>query len=327
VLLGVNVPTLSTASATSLVATDVPESAYVAIGGDMFHVDFRSVLANRSAVAAGSGTFSISVRKAVVAGAAAGRAFDLGRAPTVEDVRPMQIDSNRARGVRAWREVISWSLTRTPYVSTSTYEVGPDRLSLSIPQSVIDGYPLEEDTVDVEVNGVVSRIRPDRYYRSVTDLLRGVPSEEEDDPLLPVAGQFVDGGSFVNAYIAFGLISARLISPHADEEDCSEPCLTCLISSASSVASFLAVATACAATGASAGLVGPVCAAALLAHMASNLATLSACGYCGHCLGSGGGGGGGGGDDPSGECPAGFHECCENQCCSDEDPPTSCPEE
>ncbi len=51
------------------------------------------------------------------------------------------------------------------------------------------------------------------------------------------------------------------------------------------------------------------------------------CGVC-FCACQRGGGGGSGPsslDDPSGECPDGYHECCGNQCCSDSDPPPSCP--
>jgi len=336
-LIGVGVPTRSAASMAALAATEVPESVYVEIGEDLFHVDFTSVIANRSNVAGGSGSFTISVKKARLVDDDAGAAFVLGDAPSMRDVRLLGSDPKRAasvtgidlEAVRVWREVIAWTVTKSPSLTTTSFEVGLDRLSLSVPQSVIDGNPLAGDTVDVTLNSFVVPLPPERYYRSVTDLLRGVPPADEDDLLLHLVGQFVDSGAFLNSYVGFELIAEKIFSTHAGGDGCVGPCMTCVASGLMSVASFFAVVGSCAAAVGSGGLIGPVCAAALLAHIGTNLTTISFCGICVDCLNPdppGGGGGGGGGDGPSGECPAGYHECCNNQCCSNDNPPASCNE-
>lgn len=49
------------------------------------------------------------------------------------------------------------------------------------------------------------------------------------------------------------------------------------------------------------------------------------CGRGGGSSGGGGGGSGGGCQDPSGCCPDDYHECCNNQCCNDWNPPDQCP--
>jgi len=327
-LIGASVATPSSASTAALAAMELPQGVYVEIGGEIFHVDFTSVIANRAAVASGSGSFTISVKKAVLADSDGGPAFVLSDVPSSAEVRLLGADlaAGRFRDIRAWSEIIAWSVFRTPWMTTTALEVGRDRLSMSIPQSVIDGRPAEGETVDVQVNRFVASLDPDRHYRSVTRLLRGLPPGDRDDLLLPLAGQFVDGARFVNAYIGFELIAHRMLSTDSSETGCLAPCVTCVTSGIASAASLVAIASACAATIGSAGIMAPACAAALLAHLGANLSAVSFCAMCVDCLNTDppGGGGGGGSSDPSGECPAGYHECCNNQCCSDANPPADC---
>ena len=96
-----------------------------------------------------------------------------------------------------------------------------------------------------------------------------------------------------------------------------------------SVASFLTIIGACGAAVGTAGAMTPVCVGALVGHIGSNVVMLASCATCVDCLDTGppgDGGGGGSGNDPSGECPAGYHECCNNNCCSDDNPPAGCNE-
>lgn len=55
-------------------------------------------------------------------------------------------------------------------------------------------------------------------------------------------------------------------------------------------------------------------------------ASIGECVQCGDCLQPAPppSGTGSGCQDPSGCCPHGYHECCNNNCCSDLDPPPSC---
>jgi hypothetical protein len=316
-LIGVGVPTRSSASPAALVATEVPAEVYVEIGEELYHVDLTSFLTNRSDVMGGSGSFTISVKRAVVAGREIGAGFAVGQLPSLDDVRVLGPDIERAAfangtelwNVRAWSDLIAWTMTTTPHETRASYVVGQDRLSMTLPRSVVDAIPFPEDRLEVELNEFVVSLEPLRYV------------------LPPLADRFVDGGAFVSSYIRLELILERIFSNQAEQPSCVGVCMSCAASGIMSVASFLAIAGSCTAAVATAGAMTPLCAAALLAHIGANITAISFCGLCVECLNPGppgGGGGGGGAEDPSGSCPPGYHECCSNQCCSDVNPPSGC---
>jgi hypothetical protein len=76
---------------------------------------------------------------------------------------------------------------------------------------------------------------------------------------------------------------------------------------------------------------GASCVAALAGVGGATWNAIEACRGCDQCLHPPNpdqpdpGGGGSGCEDPSGCCPKDYHECCNNQCCSDLNPPPICP--
>lgn len=332
-LIGVGIPIGSSASMTALGAVEVPPSLYVEIGQELFYVDFSSFLENYSEAAQGSGSFTVSVKKAVLPDSRGGAAFVLGETPSAADVRILGPDLSEAamltgtdpQQVQAWSELISWTMFRTLGFTRTSFTVGADSLSMLVPQSVMDGKPRQGDTIDLELNGFVVPLEPNRFDAFLPGP-GGVPALDAEELLSPLVEQFVDSGAFLNSYVGFALIAERIFSTYNNQNGCAAACMGCAGSMLLSVASFLAIVGACGAAVGTAGAMALACAAAVFGHIGSNAVMLSSCASCGDCVSPGppGGGGGGGGNDPSGECPAGYHDCCNNSCCSDENPPAGC---
>jgi len=334
-LIGVGIPIASSASMTALAAVGVPPSLYVEIGHELFYIDFSSFLENYAETTEGSGSFTVSVKKAMLPDSRGGAAFVLGENPSADDVRILGSDLSEAamltgtdpQRVQAWSELISWTMIRTPGFTRTSFTVGPDSFSMLVPQSVMDGKPRTGDTIDLELNGFVVPLEPNRFDAFLPGP-GGVPAVDAEELLLPLVEQFVDSGAFLNSYVGFALIAERIFSTYNNQNGCAAACMGCAASMLLSASSFIAVLGACGAAVGTAGAMTPACIGAILGHIGSNALMLSSCASCGDCVSpgppGGGGGGGGGGNDPSGQCPPDYHECCNNSCCSDDNPPAGC---
>ena len=281
-LIGVGAPNRSSASMVAFASPDIPTRRYVEIGNELFYV--------YSGVDQESGSFTAVIKKAVLRDTIGGPAFVLGQTPSADDVTVLGSDLYEAAMVtgtdlplvQAWTEVGAWTITRRSGFTTASFRVGPDRFSMLLPQSVLDGKPVTGDTIDLEVNGFAVPLEPDTYAR----LLPGFRGERPDvDRLLsPLIEQFVDSGVFANSIVGAVLIAEKTVSLNPNHNSCAGECLGCVGTIALSVASYLAIGSTCAAAIATGGGLTPLCLSAILAYLGSSTVMFGTCATCGAML-------------------------------------------
>jgi hypothetical protein len=331
----------------------VPGEVFFDVGGRIYRFDYSRAVGARQAFAASrTACLELSVTQAVFGETPPSESFAFSGTPSPAQI--VLLGASRADVLERTGQDLGGALD---FVPTLTHRVcrsesgfaiehrfGQDAVRYEVPWDAVatDAAAIGSDSrIRATVNGRTVEVDPDYLYRlaaklAVGDLLRDLKPPHEFELL---AASLRDPVSYRNAL--WGLLWAselvdrhyRWPDPSTLDQSCAWPCYMCGFSSVSLVIGGTAVLTA--GCGGAPVTIGASCIAAGMAYMSLAHGTFNACLNCCVCLGScipPGGGGTDPGDPPDDpgqsptECPAGYHDCCNvHLCCSDLDPPESCP--
>lgn len=213
---------------------------------------------------------------------------------------------------------LSFAATRSNGVISIEIVIDSDTLEISAPESLYQNpAAATEDVAQVTVNEHSIEI-DNLEFRDLMMLAHGkktleqvTVSEDVQDLSL-----YVDDPEKINRNLmAFNLATRNYYLAHpVPQGSCAEDCTMCGVAGVGYILSWaVLIATGCGA------VVG--CILWGLGHSVAITGFAYSCATCIDCIL---------GPDPSppdppdGVCPAGYHECCDNQCCSDLNPPPSC---
>ena len=189
-----------------------------------------------------------------------------------------------------WKELISWSVTRTPDRLTTVYRVGLDQFSMSAPRSlVVDPEAGIGETIEVAVNGYAVVLQPEEFHKLASDGRSGLlPDPDELPPALAsLADHFFDGPAFMQANVVASSIVAKMEGEHdtpsASPMSCIGPCLKCAASVLGWVASVTSLIVTCGSSIPTGGAVAIACIQSFLMHQAANMVVIGSCVDCAEC--------------------------------------------
>lgn len=284
---------------------------YFGNGGQLFRLEYRDALRSGAAVLRGGGEFSVRVSRALFPseagesewreqgfvfgeGRASGSIVDLGAAPS----GALRRAGKETRRPSRWEEVVNWSVTSTPLTVTSTFRVGPDWMSLTLPRELLEtgdaGLP-EGLAVTVEANGIAARVEgadlQELGSRSACAGRRA--SLRESRALREMAESFVDLPRFMNQVRGYLEMErqarvGQVLGLVPDEEDpasspCSTYCLSCAGSLLAGAGAYIALVAACGGSLVSGGTTIVLCVAAFLGVQSSHLLVFGSCARCVDC--------------------------------------------
>lgn len=280
-------------------------------GGDLFRLDYGDALVHGTAALRTTGEFSVLLSRA-----APGASFDdsewrrhgfaLDEGLAAERFTDLGSDAPRAlaragRDTRAelrWEEVVRWTVTSAPGHVTSTFAVGPDRASLTVPRELlaVGASALPPDAaIVVEVNGIAARVDG-----ALVEGLRalascpGTPLPAGASRELRALGEsFIDLPRFMNhvqGYLAMETLARvkRALASVPRSEDpvlasCVSSCLSCAGSLLASAGAYIALVAACGSSLVTGGSTALICIAAFLGVQSSHLLVFGACASCVEC--------------------------------------------
>jgi len=224
----------------------------------------------------------------------AGRFLDLG--PDRE--RALRATGRLVRPAR-WEEIVRWSGSAGEGRVTSTFRVGRDRVSVTLPRERIEGARAGESAaggiVLIEANGTSARLDETVLQRARTGRLCGKGrGTSEERALRRIAASFVDLPRFLNHVRGYLEIDrhervrqALALLPAGEEtadSGCATPCLSCAGTLLASVSAYIALVSACGGTLVTGGTTAVLCIAAYLGLQGSHLVVFGSCGRCVECV-------------------------------------------
>ena len=241
---------------------DESESFYFQNGEDVYHVDYSELLNRTREVLAGAGELSVIVKRA----------------------RPGSRD-----------EVVRWSLAGTVSSVTSTYEIGLDTMTMTVPRELLGEADADLDGLfaTVEVNG----------YRTEIDaaVIRGLASGSVPeaagaaDAFEGLEGAFFDLPRFLNGVTGFLITELKAAGEDrlqpisggdvlAAPSTCVPSCTTCAGALLSNIAIYFALVSSCGGALVTGGASLVACIGVFIGLEASHLLLMGACGACYSCV-------------------------------------------
>jgi hypothetical protein len=296
-------------------APALPDRIYAEHAGEIYWLDLASYRDTVAAFAAGEGSVSITMSRAVFHDSEEVARFAFGEGVPAEltvlgsEPRSVVTLTDRDPADARWSDtILTVTVTRRSGVLTTTLSAGRDRVELTLPESLIDGDATTAAGASLNVNGLRAELGPEDL-----DLLGGLASGQRtveeaasETGLDKVLGALDDPRQLNDALVAFGLMSDGALPVSPSARDCTWECMSCFFSVAGTTASGVALAlTGCG------GIAG--CAIWVGAH---GLGITGAAGSCASCLDCGLG-------DSPGEDPEPVH--CPPQCGAEVECPEGCP--
>jgi hypothetical protein len=341
------IPFLAVSNAAALPL--LPDQVFLDVGGEVYRVDYSGFKTTHRAWIEGSiPCFDVPIKRALFSGSPAVEGFRFATSPSPADMEYIG-DSAAAvfattgidlDDVQAWEATTSIAVCKDTDGVSLTQVAGEDTVTYDFPWATLieDLSQLPPSVVvTVTVNGSAVGVAP-AYLAQVASMIAstgGVDFAPFSPTMATIATLYNDPSLVNNAFYGYAW-KTNLVFNHFDwwspgpyPQSCVGECLGC----AGAIGTML--------IGTSVGLIGGCnpatatasvgwsCATAFGAIGAGWVQAIGQCLDCDECLNPPGppppGGGGDGCSDPSGCCPQGYHECCNNQCCSDANPPPSCP--
>jgi hypothetical protein len=193
-------------------------------------------------------------------------------------------------------EAVTWTIETTAQVITSTFRVGLDTASVTIPWAALRSTPRElalVKPVEITINGIPTLVETQTYlslrgrdfFPESTDHL-GLPIE-----LSRIEADFIDLQRFMRGVQAFFLVDSSLrrddswrtaVNLRAGS-GCISICLGCAGSALAGAGAYAALIASCGGALITGGSTALLCIAAFLGVQATHVAMLSDCGRCYEC--------------------------------------------
>jgi hypothetical protein len=245
-------------------AQDLPETLFVESGGQTFRLDLTDFLANYEKVATGTGTFQVMMSRAAL------------------------------HGAREWTEVVEYTFTSTEAAYSTSYRVGPDTFTMTVPKVVLQrsAKDLPPNTAaTIEVNGVVEYLDMATFHELAAHMsITGEIPESYDLPqsLSNLALEFEDLTQLIDGYQEFQSAARRLknhtLHVATKDDSCAKPCVSCAAMLLANIGTAAAVIAACGSAVATGGATVAACIAAFIAHNVTHFMTLGVCADCYLCV-------------------------------------------
>jgi len=289
--------------------SDAAAGYYFQNGRGIYHVDYTDMLRNSAAVIEGSGEFTVTVRQARFFDEPLNvdRPFVFGDTPSTDDVVSLgstgqevaestEIDLRR---VDRWSEVVTWKVTGSDEEMTTSFRVGSDYVSMTVPRGFSSEDPEAFDASAVaviEANGVFVEMDVERVRNLAKAVQSGEALPEVDAPggFEEIAGSFGDLPKFVNGVTGFLVAEtrARVDGPLQlvpwgavmGPQRCELVCIACMGALLGLTASLIGLVAACGATVFSGGAAAVLCIAAFVGVGAAELVLMGSCAACGLCI-------------------------------------------
>jgi hypothetical protein len=284
-------------------ANDLPEMLYFENSGEIFKLDLTDFLENYEEVATATGTLQVIMSRAVFSGAPPPRApifvFSKGTpndfpvlGTTAREV--LQASGLDIAAAQEWAEVVSYSFTSTEAAFISSYRVGADTFTMTVPKVALR-LAMKDLTPDiqatVEVNGALTYVEMATFYELAAHM--GVNGEIPRHYDLPqsisnLALEFEELTRLVNGYQGFQFaahtLRNRSLSVHSKDDSCVDPCLECAATLVASIGTAVAIYAACGSAIFTGGATLAACVAAFIAHNVTHFMVLGTCADCYQCV-------------------------------------------
>jgi hypothetical protein len=272
---------------------ELPDRVYFGVGQRIYAFDH--------AFATSADCDELHVSQAVFPGGGVARGFAFSAAPSAVEMvylgtTPAEIQRATGRGldeVRIWAPIVTHRFCRSDQGIVIDQETPFDH--------VIYRFPSDHSIVGIEVNGRVG----------------------------PIGSRWIDGATYGQALAGLQWAAAEIDKrfawpePAPSSAGCAWPCMKCAGLGMGLLPG--GTATLVVGCGAAAPTLGGSCVAAAVAYSAGVATVIDACLECSECLGKNKGGTKKGGTSGIGDCPQGFHPCCNvGVCCNDVNPPACC---
>jgi hypothetical protein len=290
-------------------ADDAVAGYYFQNGRGIYHVDYGEMLSNAAAALEGTAEFTVTVRQA--------RFFDepltvdepfvFGSTPSTDDVVSLGSTEREVtdstgidlRHVDRWQEVVTWKVTGSDREITTSFRVGCDSISMTVPREFLgkDTEAVRPGAVAViEANGVFAEIDVEtvRGLAKAAKSGEALPELEALSGLEEIAESFDDLPRLVNGVTGLWVAEARARVDGPDElvpwgtaiapQRCELECVACAGALLALVGSLIGLVAACGATVFSGGAAAVLCIAAFVGVGAAEMALMGSCAMCAACI-------------------------------------------
>lgn len=275
--------------------------------GQLFRMDFSDMLRGQAACLRGAGSFTVTLSRADFGRSPrtsrGGGPFSFGPDPLL-DVAPLgvgAVDVYIASGMDpreaiAWEEEVAWTVDGHAAGLTSTFRVGEDSLSLTLPWELIEAAPgelVDRPIARIELNGASATVDAAlvQKFRAAVALGTELPESEIPDSLRAIGASLQKMPAFVNGVVGFMATQeqaasyATLISapPLGSVKSCWSPCLRCAGSLLTGLGAYAALIASCGGALVTGGATALACIASFLGVQGTHLIIFGSCGACVEC--------------------------------------------
>lgn len=314
-------------------------NVYFSVGGELYRFDYSDFLDHRQAFVEGNTPcWTLTAYSTVPQDTATAASFAFSGQPTIDEM--VWLGEAPLAGVDSldWHPLLLHQRCRDEDGVTITTTVREDTVSWTFPWSVFreDVSALHaNDVVTLTVNGTSLEIAPSLAFQAAVLAASRYPLRlDHPEELDELAERFRSLPSFANALQGliwqFAVVDQNYSFPVSGPvlmDNCGWDCTMCGISLGGTVVGAIGGIIAGCNPATAALSAGGTCVLAATGIVVATAETVDQCRECDLCRQRRKKPGGGGGSTGPIDCPPRYFQCCNGMCCSEIDPPDTCPQE